>query len=321
MARYAPKHRRNDAVGPFGVQLRTPPTDLPGRSLSARSRRRHANVASRRAANRAYVGLALFVSSIAVAATTTYGFGPAAVTAQDVVLPGGSPLPSAVFPVAFDGLTGSSGLRVSPGSPGSSGSHVSVPATIASRAAPAAGFPRIAPPTGRIDVLSTNVLAAPSPDSATPASSSAATNARPAFVRIPSIGTTSNLVDLGLYADGSLEVPTDFSVAGWFKNGVIPGAPGPAIIAGHYDSYVGPAVFSKLSQVKPGDPIEVTMADGSLVEFAVERIDRYPKDYFPDEQVYGDTDRPELRLITCGGSFDKTKVSYNDNIVVYARML
>ena len=143
----------------------------------------------------------------------------------------------------------------------------------------------------------------------------------PEFIDIPAIGTTSSLVQLGLNLDGSLEVPTDFGQAGWFSGGVAPGENGPAVIAGHLDSYKGPAIFAKLELLKPGDRVRIARADGVKVEFVVTRIDRYPKDYFPTDQVYGPTTGPELRLITCGGVFDQQAHSYKANTVVYATLV
>lgn len=143
----------------------------------------------------------------------------------------------------------------------------------------------------------------------------------PEFIDIPAIGTTSSLVQLGLNLDGTLEVPTDFGQAGWFSGGAAPGENGPAVIAGHLDSYKGPAIFAKLELLKPGDRIRIARADGVKVEFEVTRIDQYPKDYFPTDQVYGPTAEPELRLITCGGVFDRTAFSYKANTVVYASLV
>jgi sortase (surface protein transpeptidase) len=162
-----------------------------------------------------------------------------------------------------------------------------------------------------------------SADPATVARRSAAARKEtdPAFVRITSIGATSSLIELGLQDDGTLETPVDFSVAGWYSLGPRPGQIGAAVIAGHLDSYNGPAVFARLPEVQPGDQIEITRKDGVLVTFEVTRIDLYPKDRFPTMSVYGPTEQPELRLITCGGSFDKTKGSYRDNIVVYAKLI
>jgi hypothetical protein len=146
-------------------------------------------------------------------------------------------------------------------------------------------------------------------------------NGRPASIWINSIGAGSELIDLGLNADGSLEVPVDFGVAGWWKRGPRPGDPGPAVITGHLDSSKGPGVFAKLGRVKPGDEITVRRNDGTKLTFAVTRIDRYPKRAFPTRNVYTGTDAPELRVITCGGTFDRSSASYEDNIVVFAKLV
>jgi Sortase domain len=144
---------------------------------------------------------------------------------------------------------------------------------------------------------------------------------RPASIWINSISTGSDLIDLGLQPDGVLEVPVDFGVAGWWKGGPRPGDPGPAVITGHLDSTNGPGVFAKLGRVKPGDEVTVRRNDGQKLTFAVTRIDRYPKRAFPTRNVYAGTDAAELRIITCGGTFDKSLGSYNDNIVVFAKLI
>jgi hypothetical protein len=143
---------------------------------------------------------------------------------------------------------------------------------------------------------------------------------QPAFVSIGSIGATSSLIDLGLTPDGSLAVPEDFMQAGWWKRGPRPGDPGPAVITGHLDSIRGPGVFAKLGLVKPGDEVTVTRKDGSQLLFIVTRVDRYPKRAFPTRKVYDDTDAAELRVITCGGNFNRGERSYEDNIVVFAKL-
>ncbi len=112
--------------------------------------------------------------------------------------------------------------------------------------------------------------------------------------------------------------PSDFARAGWFTGSPAPGATGPAVIAGHVDSRQGPAVFFRLAELEPGDEVLVDRADGTTVRFTVTSVDRYPKDEFPTEQVYGPTPRAELRLITCGGEFDPDERSYRDNVVVSA---
>ncbi len=144
---------------------------------------------------------------------------------------------------------------------------------------------------------------------------------RPASIWINSISTGSELIDLGLNQDGALEVPTDFGIAGWWKGGPRPGDPGPAVITGHLDSTKGPGVFAKLGRVKPGDEVTVRRNDGAKLIFVVTRIDRYPKRAFPTRTVYGPTDGAELRVITCGGGFDRSAASYTSNIVVFAKLI
>ena len=143
----------------------------------------------------------------------------------------------------------------------------------------------------------------------------------PAFVDIPAIGATSTVEELGTLLDGRLETPVDFMKVGWWAGGTVPGQKGPAVLAGHLDSYQGPAIFARLNLLKTGDRVTVARRDGIVLHFAVTRVDRYPKDLFPAAQVYGPTDQAELRLITCGGRFDRGAHSYTDNTVVYARLV
>ncbi len=145
---------------------------------------------------------------------------------------------------------------------------------------------------------------------------------RPVSLTIPSIGVHSTtLVDLGYTKDGELEVPKDFDLPGWFTPGPTPGQFGPAVIAGHVDSKAGPAVFYRLGALKAGDRVTVGRADGSTATFRVDRVARYAKDAFPTAEVYGNTtNRAELRLITCGGTFDRRTGHYVDNVVAYAHL-
>jgi sortase (surface protein transpeptidase) len=116
-----------------------------------------------------------------------------------------------------------------------------------------------------------------------------------------------------------VEVPEDPDIAGWYTGGPRPGEVGPAAIIGHVDSHTGAGIFHRLGELRPGDDVHVRRADGTVASFLVERVEQYPKDAFPTERVYGNTDRSELRLITCGGEFDRGERSYTDNIVVYAQ--
>jgi hypothetical protein len=144
--------------------------------------------------------------------------------------------------------------------------------------------------------------------------------ATPTSVTVPSVGIDSRLVPLTVDASGTLDPPADTATAGWFAQGPAPGAVGPAVLTGHVDSRQGPGAFFRLSAVAPGSDVLVGRTDGTIARFTVIRVDRYPKDAFPTAQVYGPTPGPELRLITCGGPFDRTARSYEQNVVVYARL-
>lgn len=205
---------------------------------------------------------------------------------------------------------------------------------------PTAG-PITGPTTGPTDGPSGSRTAngtAPAPSSARPGAAPAKTippaakpdpaliglvHIRPAAVKIPAADISSSLVDLGLNGDGSLQVPTDYSQAGWYSNGAYPGdADGPpALIVGHVDNYKGPAVFFRLSKLKTGAKIYVRRIDGSTATFVVYRIGNYLKSKFPARSVYEPTRRPELRLITCTGDFDESAGSYLSNLVVFARLV
>jgi hypothetical protein len=148
----------------------------------------------------------------------------------------------------------------------------------------------------------------------------AATPNLPTRVTVARLGIDSPLEPLGLLADGSLQSPTKWQEAGWYAEGVRPGAIGPAVIAGHVDSVTGPAVFYRLREMRVGDDITVTDAGGSARHFTVTDVKEYPKTAFPTAEVYGPTVLPVLRLVTCTGDFDYKARSYLDNLVVSAAL-
>nr|WP_239521863.1 class F sortase [Geodermatophilus sabuli] len=144
--------------------------------------------------------------------------------------------------------------------------------------------------------------------------------AQPIRVRVPAIGVDHPLERLGVDPAGALVPPADPDQAGWFTGGPAPGDVGPAVIAGHVDTAHRPAVFHRLGELTPGAEVLVDRADGTTARFTVTDVGRYPKADFPTEAVYGPTPRAELRLVTCGGDFDRSRRSYTDNVVVTARL-
>ena len=145
----------------------------------------------------------------------------------------------------------------------------------------------------------------------------------PVRLEIPAIGVATRLQRLGRAGDGTVEVPhgpDKWDVAGWYDEGTRPGDPGSAVILGHVDSKAGPAVFYRLRQLRPGDRVEVVRAGGSRVTFTVDRVERYPKRRFPTADVYYPTLEPKLRLVTCGGTFDRASGHYTDNVIAFATL-
>ena len=147
----------------------------------------------------------------------------------------------------------------------------------------------------------------------------AASVAEPASLIIPSIGVSASIVHLGLTSSGALQVPPTTAVAGWYTGSPRPGSIGSAVIAGHIDSISGPGIFFRLAQLQRGARVYVRRADGTLAVFEVTEVQMFAKDAFPTTAVYGAVPDPELRLITCGGTFDYSSRSYLSNTVVFAK--
>ena len=143
---------------------------------------------------------------------------------------------------------------------------------------------------------------------------------RPTGLDIPAIGVRTRLIRLGLTTTHTLQVPSSTAVAGWYTGGPRPGAIGPAVIAGHIDSYLGPGVFFRLRELKPGDLVYVLRHHARLAVFRVTAVRTYLKARFPTAAVYDAVPNAQLRLITCGGTFDPATGHYLSNVVVFATL-
>lgn len=165
--------------------------------------------------------------------------------------------------------------------------------------------------------------ATPSPDPALGSFRSPRTYAAvavPVRLRIPAAGVSARIEPRGRAPDGSAELPTRPELVGWYSGGARPGQAGPAILLGHVDWYHGPAVFFRLATLHAGDAVQVDRADRSTVAYRVTSMVRVPKDRFPSELVFKPSLTPSLRLVTCGGSFDRTTRNYRDNVIVFAAL-
>jgi LPXTG-site transpeptidase (sortase) family protein len=177
------------------------------------------------------------------------------------------------------------------------------------------------PPPVRIGIAEHAPLA----EAAAPAASAPATGAPaapPVRLVIPSIGLDAPVAAGGLNSDGTVQTPPldQPGLVDWYQGGPAPGEVGPAVLLGHVNTRQGPAVFSRLPQLQPGDRIDIHRQDGSTVSYRVRQLQQFPKSNFPTELVYGNTDNPQLRLITCGGTL-QSDGHYSDNIIVLADLV
>lgn len=155
---------------------------------------------------------------------------------------------------------------------------------------------------------------------AVPQASAGPAVARPVSLEIPAIGAKSRLIGLGLTSTGDLQVPPTAAVAGWYTASPRPGSTGAAVIAGHIDSASGPGIFFRLRLMRTGELIYIRRADGSLAVFTVTAVRSYLKSDFPTSAVYGAVPDAQLRLITCGGTFDQSTRHYLSNVIVFATL-
>lgn len=144
----------------------------------------------------------------------------------------------------------------------------------------------------------------------------------PERLSIPEINVDAPFVPLHLGEDDRLDVPPrdDPNLVGWYANGATPGEPGTAIVVGHLDTKTSAAVFARLGELTPGSRVDIHREDGSLATFTVDSVETFDKEDFPDERVYAEADTPELRLLTCAGTYDRAAENYDENLVVFARL-
>lgn len=157
-----------------------------------------------------------------------------------------------------------------------------------------------------------------------PAAGRALPRSAPADVVIPALHVRAPVMSLGLAPDGTVQVPplAKADLAGWYDQGPAPGQLGPAVILGHVDSAAtGPGVFYRLGALRPGDAVDLRRADNSTASFRVDSVERFGKDAFPTRRVYGDLDYAGIRLITCGGAFDRATGHYEDNVIAFGHLV
>lgn len=152
---------------------------------------------------------------------------------------------------------------------------------------------------------------------------STAGSARPLRVVVPRAGVDAPVVSISTEKGGKLSAPplAEPTVVGWDRTGPAPGEDGSAVLVGHLDTKTGPAVFARLSAVKKGDTVAVVRSDDRVVVFRATAVDQVGKSDFPVRKVFGNATKPGIRLVTCGGRFDRAKHSYEDNLIVYGEQV
>jgi sortase (surface protein transpeptidase) len=145
--------------------------------------------------------------------------------------------------------------------------------------------------------------------------------AKPTGLSIPAINVhVAQLMELGVTSEGKMQTPDDAVTIGWYALGAAPGAVGPATLAAHVNLDGVQGTFARLHELKQGDDVTVRRRDGTDAMFVIDRVEQYPKATFPDDLVWADVDRPELRLVTCGGDLDRAAGSYRDNVIAFAHL-
>jgi hypothetical protein len=146
---------------------------------------------------------------------------------------------------------------------------------------------------------------------------------RPVRLQIPSAAVNATITAVGDTADGRIQVPpfSKSNQAAWYRNSIMPGVRGSSVIVGHYDDDKGGAVFYKVNAIRRHDPIRVIRADGTVAIFTVDALEQVNKALFPSRRVFADVGYAGLRLITCGGEFNKVTRHFRDNVIIYAHLV
>ncbi|MFF1836204.1 class F sortase [Streptomyces sp. NPDC058231] len=235
--------------------------------------------------------------------------------------PGQGPLRALLWPAAAAGL----GMLLIYNSFGASEDNkpTTTPAVLApALPGPDVGEPALPGPDVGAPALPGAPATSAAPSPSVPLQGPAMPRSQPKRIRIPTIAVDAPFTSLAIGPTGQLDAPppNDKNLVGWFKDGATPGERGSAIVAGHVDTKTGPAVFLQLQFLKPGSTVDITRADGTIAEFKVDSVEKFSKARFPNKRVYADTTTAQLRLITCGGTYDRKAKDYEDNVVVFAHL-
>jgi LPXTG-site transpeptidase (sortase) family protein len=141
---------------------------------------------------------------------------------------------------------------------------------------------------------------------------------------VPKIDVDAPLEPKTVQDDGVMPMPSGPEVVAAYDFSVYQpgeehrvGFGGNAVFSGHVDYiHYGPAVFWDLSELKPGDEVQVLLDDGTEYRYAVVWNEKWPMEEVPWDKVFGVNGHDAVTLITCGGSWDGHE--YSDRRAVRA---
>jgi sortase A len=143
----------------------------------------------------------------------------------------------------------------------------------------------------------------------------------PSRIKIPSLEIDTEIIPVGLLENGEMAVPKETNIVGWYNKGVMPGAKGNSVVAGHVDSKEGPAIFFYLKNLEKGQEILISDKEGHTRKFVVREKKSYKNDEAPIEEIFGVSSKRNLNLITCTGTFNHALHEYPDRLVVYTELV
>ncbi|MFZ3589925.1 class F sortase [Bacillus sp. DJP31] len=136
----------------------------------------------------------------------------------------------------------------------------------------------------------------------------------PSTLSIPALDLGASVESVGLQCDGQMEVPKDFTKVGWYSLGAKAGQAGTVVLAGHVDSYTGPAIFSSLDRISINDEISISNGE-EIIVYTVTKKESYPYSDGPLQEIFGFTAEKRLHLITCTGTFNPFKGTHEERLV------
>jgi sortase (surface protein transpeptidase) len=141
----------------------------------------------------------------------------------------------------------------------------------------------------------------------------------PVRVRVASVDLRMPVAPKGVAKDGQMALPPRPSTLGWYRFGPAPGEAGSTVLAGHVDTRrhgIGP--LARLREVEAGAAVTVLLSDGRLMRYRTVSVRSVDKQSRALASVFDRDGRSTLRIVTCGGEFDRDAREYEENVILTA---